>query len=98
MSVGPYRDWRDASARLSAVEQEVALLEQGNQALESQAARLEKDSYLEALARKDLNLARPGEEVFIVKGLPDTDAPAAAVPSPEAGPLERMVGALRRLF
>ncbi len=101
LSVGPYLDLRESSARLAAMEQEVTVLQQGNQALQTQAARLEKESYLEALARKDLNLARPGEDVFIVTGLTGTTetpvTPEAAAPA-GPGPVERVIDALRQLF
>lgn len=99
VSVNPYMSYRQVTRERNAIESQVALLEQENAAVRSQIDRLKHDSYLETLARSELNLARPGEDVFIVTGAESTgtdvvDAPAA----PGPGPLEKMLGSLRHLF
>jgi cell division protein FtsB len=99
LNFGPYREYAEAQERLQAKEQEVSLLEQEIAALEEEMRRLGDESYLEALARKDLTYARPGEDVFIVKGLPEAVAAAEEEPFPvEPGPMERAVRTLRDLF
>lgn len=98
--VTPYRDLRAAQARLDSKQQEVALLEQETARLAAEVRRVQSGSDLEVLARRSLNLSRPGEEVFVVNGIPDVVEPAAAVTpaEPPPGPVERFVSALRRLF
>ncbi|MHB8867304.1 MAG: FtsB family cell division protein [Thermoleophilia bacterium] len=98
-SVGPLSEFREARSERADLEAQVALLEQENEAVRSENDRLGHDTYLEALARSELNLARPGEDVFIVTGLPTTTTPTIPEPAPvEPGPLEKMVSSLRRLF
>jgi cell division protein FtsB len=98
-SIKPYTAYRAVKSEQSAIETQVALLEQENAAIQEQIDRLKHDTYLETLARSELNLARPGEDVFIVTGgetmgTDATQAPEASDP----GPLEKMLGSLRRLF
>lgn len=99
-SIRPYRDSRETDALLAVKQQEVSLLEQENEGLKADARRLQSEPNLEALARTSLNLSRPGEEVFVVTGLPAVVEPeVAATPAqPAPGPVERLVSALRRLF
>jgi cell division protein FtsB len=99
VNLGPYQQYTEAQEKLGVKEQEVALLEQEIAALEDEMKRLEDEYYLEALARKELAYARPGEEVFVVKGL-DEGAFVGEDESdaPEPGPVERLVHALRGLF
>ncbi len=98
-SISPYRDYRQTQARLAAKEQQVATLQSQTDELANQAHRLQSDAYVEALARKELNLGRPGEEVFVVKNLPETTPASSAQEAPrQAGPLERLVTAIRGLF
>lgn len=100
LGVTPYRDLRAAQARLDAKKQEVALLEQDTARLTAEVRRIESGSDLEVLARKSLNLSLPGEEVFVVTGIPKVLEPAAdATPTePPPGPVERFVSAVRHLF
>ncbi|MHB1343134.1 MAG: FtsB family cell division protein, partial [Thermoleophilia bacterium] len=98
-SVGPLSEFREARSERADLEAQVALLVQENEAVGSENDRLDHDTYLEALARSELNLARPGEDVFIVTGLPTTTTATTPDPVPvEPGPLEKMVSSLRRLF
>lgn len=96
----PYRDFRETQARLAVKQQEASLLEQENESLKADARRLQSEPNLEALARTSLNLSRPGEEVFVVTGIPQAVEPkvAATPPQPAPGPVERLVSAIRRLF
>lgn len=105
LSVAPYRDLQARQARLDAKQQEVAALEQETAGLRAEVQRVQSGSDLEVLARKSLNLSRPGEEVFVVTGIPETAEPAAAAATnaastdePPPGPVERFVSAVRRLF
>ena len=79
---GPVRELLRERAQLAAKERQVAEIEKGNEAYKAEIARLEKSSYLEALARKQLAYAKPGEDVFIVQGLP----PTASLPGSEVTP------------
>lgn len=98
-SAEPFREYREVTRERAALEAQVALVEQENTAVRSEIAHLEHDSYLEALARSELSLARPGEDVFIVTGLPTTTTDTVVEQPPvEPGPLEKMVSSLRRLF
>ena len=99
-SVRPYTDTRKTEALLALKQQEVSLLERENEGLKADARRLQSEPNLEALARTSLNLSRPGEEVFVVTGIPEVVEPeVAATPAPPApGPIERLVSALRGLF
>ena len=97
--IGPYLDYRAVERERKAMEAEVALLEQENVSVQEQIDRLSNDAYLEALARSELNLARPGEDVFIVTGtesMPETTEPSEEAPEP--GSLEKMLSSLRNLF
>jgi cell division protein FtsB len=98
--IGPYKDFRETEARFAVKQQEVSLLEQENESLKADSRRLQSEPNLEALARTSLNLSRPGEEIFVVTGIPQVVEPeVAATPSqPAPGPVERFVSALRRLF
>ncbi len=98
-SVEPFKDLQDVRREHAEMEAQVALLEQENAAVISQIDLLERDSYVEALARSELNLARPGEDVFIVTGAPEATTPAAEDPSAEEpGPLEKLLDSLRSLY
>lgn len=104
LSISPYRDLQARQARLDAKQQEVAVLEQETVRLKAEVRRVESGSDLEVLARKSLNLSLPGEQVFVVTGIPEVVEPAAtaaatttAAESPP-GPVERFVSAVRRLF
>jgi len=97
-SVNPYAQYRQAKREQAAMEEQVALLEQENAVVQTQIDRLKHDTYLETLARSELNLARPGEDVFIVTGGQTTTDTSAPAPEPGAGPLEKMVDSIRSLF
>jgi len=55
------------SVRIAALKQEVALLEQKNQEIKERISQSESEEYLEEVARDQLSLKAPGEEVVVVK-------------------------------
>jgi cell division protein FtsB len=98
-SVGPFLDYRAVERERKAMEAEVALLEQENLATEEQIDQLGRDAYLESLARKELNLARPGEDVYIVTVPETTTTESPSLDEgPGPGPLERALNSLLDLF
>src|SRR5664279_939300 len=95
---GPYHDYRASQETLHAMQEETAHLRGEVDASEARVARLKKDGYMEALARKELTYARPGEEVYIVKGLtPDMPQGTGEVSS-APGPVEKFILLLRNLL
>jgi cell division protein FtsB len=65
----PLSTYRETRSQLAAREQEVAELRAARVVLER---RLEQSTSLDALAReaRRIGLVRPGEQLFIVKGIP----------------------------
>jgi cell division protein FtsB len=82
---GPVRGLLRARTELAAKEKQVAEIEKGNAAYKAEIARLEKAGYLEALARKQLAYAKPGEDVFIIQGLPSS----GSLPGSDVTPSEQ---------
>ena len=101
---GPLHEWRGAAARLEKRQAQVADLAGQKAQLDAQLKKLSDPGYLEGLVRQDLTYARPGEDVFIVSGLPGDNSnqagasPTAAAVAPKPGILERILSALGRLF
>lgn len=60
----------ELSVRISILKQEVALLEQKNQEVKERISQSESEEYLEEVARDQLSLKAPGEEVVVVKKEP----------------------------
>ena len=56
------------ASQLEAIKKEVEAAEQKNQKLKSEAAQVGTQDYIEKVAREQLNLKAPGEEVVIVSG------------------------------
>lgn len=82
---------------MAAKQEQVRRLEEENATARAEVERLHRSEYLEALARKERGYARPGEQVFVVKGLPlttTTTAPASSGP----GPAQGLVQSVRDLF
>ncbi|MCL4499851.1 MAG: septum formation initiator family protein [Chloroflexi bacterium] len=50
----------------------IEALTRDNERIKKEIVRLNTDDYVEQLARKDLGLAKPGEEVYVVYGGDDT--------------------------
>src|SRR5665811_2369581 len=95
---GPYHDYRASQETLHAMQEETAHLRGEVDASEDRVARLKKDGYMEALARKELTYARPGEEVYIVKGLTPGMPQGTGEVSSAPGPVEKFILLLRNLL
>ena len=66
--VHPLRSYQSARARVEERKAELATLERENARLEQRVALADEDSFIEQEARR-LGLVRPGERLFIVKGV-----------------------------
>lgn len=95
---GSYQDYRASQEALQQAQGETAALQAEVQSFRSRVARLQKDGYIEALARKELSYVRPGEEVYVVKGLSSGTPQSADEVRPEPGPVEDFILLLRRIF
>jgi cell division protein FtsB len=68
--IRPIRGYQAARARAAARQADVAALERENTRLEQRLALSGEDSFVEREARR-IGLVRPGERLFIVKGVED---------------------------
>ena len=59
--------------RIETLKQEVAILEEKNQEIKERISQSGKEEYLEEVARDQLGLKAPGEEVLVVKKEPSFD-------------------------
>ena len=66
--IRPIRGYQAARARVAARQADVATLERENTRLEQRLALSGEDSFVEREARR-IGLVRPGERLFIVKGV-----------------------------
>jgi hypothetical protein len=88
--VGPVKGYLDQRAELTNQQQVLQGLEAERARVKDQISRLRQPAVLEVRAR-ELQLARRGERIYIVKGLPPP--PPASPPEPEGrGILERIAG------
>lgn len=55
-----------SSKELNRLEQELAQIQEENQGLKKELENIKKDRYIELAAREQLDLAKPGEETYIV--------------------------------
>jgi len=55
------------SERITTLKQEVAALEEKNQELKKKMSEANSEEFLEEVARNDLGLQKPGEEVVVVQ-------------------------------
>lgn len=102
-NAGPLRGYLEARERLEAKQAKVAVLEKETADLLEDVRAFQSGSRVEVQARQDLTYTRPGEDVFIVAGLPSTTTVSAPVdlpsePDSTRGPLRRLVDALIDLF
>jgi cell division protein FtsB len=72
--VSPLRAYLDAKEVVAARKADVAQLEREQAKLERRLAASDTDAFVEQEARR-LGLVRPGERLFIVKGLETTESP-----------------------
>lgn len=68
---------KDMTARAQAIEAE-------NGKLQDEAAKLQTDAEIESLARRDYNLAKPGEEVYALVPSPETTTTIPPAPPKRA--------------
>ncbi|MDQ6927875.1 MAG: septum formation initiator family protein [Actinomycetota bacterium] len=80
----PARAYLAQNQRRSQMAVQVRTMETENRQLQDQAQKLQTDSEIERLARRDYNLVRPGEEVYAVvpSSTTTTVRTAAAPPRP----------------
>ena len=61
-----YQQRKDLSLRIGSLRGEISSLEKKKQELEVSALQLNEEEYLEKVAREQLNLQKPGEEVVTI--------------------------------
>ena len=77
--------WADRQRARTAIERLQAkqhALQAENARLERERQRLKDPAYVEALAKRDLQMVQPGEQAWVLAGQPPADRPAAAAPGP----------------
>jgi len=68
--------WMHAEQQVASLEAAIARAEAHNQRLRDQVRHLREDpAAIEALARKELGLIRPGEKLFIIRDVPPPTRP-----------------------
>ncbi|MHB0976189.1 MAG: FtsB family cell division protein [Candidatus Aquicultorales bacterium] len=82
-AVYPVVDRAEQSRKIERLERKIQSLEEQNVAAEKEIARLSTDEYVEEIARRDLGLAKPDEEVYVVYGAEETESPAPAKKPPQ---------------
>lgn len=63
-----YQRRAQLTARIAGLEEEINILEQKNQELEENISQAGGEEYLEKVAREQLGLKAPGEEVVVITG------------------------------
>jgi hypothetical protein len=86
MALGPYADLTVAQERVATLEARQADLGSAVVALEEEAARLQDPRALEAQAREDLGMVRPGELPYIVADPLPTAPPTERAAAPSEAP------------
>jgi cell division protein FtsL len=86
-AVYPLREYVAQRNRIVALEAKHQALQAENERLAREQARLNDPAYVEQLAKRDFQMAHPGEETWQLTGTPpgDTRAPARAAPAPRHG-------------
>jgi cell division protein FtsB len=103
-NASPLRGYLESRDRLEAKQATVAALEKEKADLQTEVRAFEDGSRVELQARQDLTYTRPGEDVFIVEGLPSTTTVTAQSILPSEpddstlGLVRKLFGALRNLF
>jgi cell division protein FtsB len=87
---------RTAQQQQARMEREVARLQAQVEALSTAAAEAETDAYVERVAREQLDMARPGDQVFVPVPAPSPlPEPEAAAPPPAPSVWDRLLDWLR---
>jgi cell division protein FtsB len=82
-NASPLRAYLGSKERMEIKQTQVSILAQETEKAKKEVRALEDGSRVEVQARKDLTYARPGEDVFIIEGLP---ASTSSTNSPPAEP------------
>jgi cell division protein FtsB len=85
--VFPTRSFLSQRAEIADAKEQLAVLDQQNQALADQATKLQSDAEIERLAREQYNLVKPGEEAYALlptNGSADPPVTAPTVPARKA--------------
>ena len=80
-SVYPLRQHAQQSARIAELKAKQAALERANAELERERQRLRDPAYIEQLAKEHLHYVYPGEEAWVLSGVPPTTPPTTAPPT-----------------
>jgi len=82
---GPIQTYRQQQARTAEAEAELAGIDDEIEQLDSRVAALDDDAEIEAIAREEYNLVRPGEQAYAL--LPGAPVP---LPVPDAWPFTNL--------
>jgi len=74
VAVFPTRTWLDQRASLASASRQLNTVERQDQVLSNQVRRLQTESEVERLARRDYGLVMPGEQAYAI--LPPAGAPS----------------------
>lgn len=61
-----YRDWRKQRELRAKLERELKAKAKRNREIEREIKRLQSESYVEEIARRDFGLVKPGEKAYIL--------------------------------
>jgi cell division protein FtsL len=76
MTIYPLRQYVTQQQRIEQLQAKQAALDAEVSRLEAERARLKDPEYVEQLAREDLQMAKPGEEPYVMTGQAPVDRPA----------------------
>jgi cell division protein FtsL len=76
MTIYPLRQYVTQQKRIEQLQAKQAALDVEIARLEAERARLEDPEYVEQLAREDLQMAKPGEETYVMTGEAPTERSA----------------------
>jgi cell division protein FtsL len=85
-AVYPLRQYIAQQGRIEQLQAKQAALQDANQRLEQERARLKDPAYVEQLAKQDFHMARPGEETWLLTGTPPADKAAQPAAKPVRHP------------
>jgi cell division protein FtsB len=83
MAVYPLRQYVTQQQRINQLQAKQEALAAEVARLEREKARLRDPEYVEQLAREELQMAKPGEETYVMSGDPPADQPVQAA-APQA--------------
>lgn len=80
--VSPVRSLYSKSQQIVREQTVTEQLRQQHDSLQLEKERLQRDTFVEQVARRDLGLVRPGEQPYVVKDLNTEPDDAASLPAP----------------